>query len=167
MKTILFTLILTLSSFAFAETEPDPTAADRLEMVYDRLYSIDYRKLEIEDFKTYSEVLRELDSIKDEVEKLLTQTPGQNTVSVQVYEETFEYNINWGLNCGDFSDHLETLRNRASENGIRACYTSGAIECSVKIEARMKSLTNKGSTGSGTNMCEAVYDVVIEQTQTN
>lgn len=171
MMSILLTALLSLNLFTQAEAPdvemPAPTPVERLQSVYDRLYSIDYRKLEIEDFKTYSEVLREIGNIKDDVEALLNQNPNQNTIRVEVYEESFEFSRNWNNNCADYQERLNRWEDRIDANGIRACYQAGAIDCKVKIEGRLKSLVDVGQGSDGWPVCRADFDVVIEQTFSN
>ncbi len=165
---ILVTAILSFSSLSMAadtEVKDTPEAlVDRLQVVYDKLYSIDYRKLEIDDFKKYSEVLREIDSLKLDVKVALNQTSTKPQIKSVVYEETQKFNRGPYNNCGEYKDLLAKFVTTTEENGIRQCYHDGGVDCDVKVAGRIKSLTDLGFMSNGNYVCEVKLDVVITET---
>lgn len=163
MRAFIILLITTWSLSLFAQEQPSEEMGplEKIDKIYDDFYGIDYRKLEIEDFRAYSNALNELKALKGEIEELISIPSNESQIKFNVYESAFEFTREWNASCSEYTNYLDTLLKATEEDGIRDCYSSDAISCDIEVAGRLKSLKDLGGYS---DQCKASFDVVIKQT---
>lgn len=150
---MILSLIVNVSLFATESISPQ----QKIEKIYNDLYSIDYRILSKDDFATYNQALNDLRDMS-----VMSFCPVNISRSVVV---TLSYLVEnpWrgcasGITPAVINKKIKTFE----EDSLRECYSQGYLSCVVKESARLKGTYEKGY--AETKGCYLTYDIVFTAT---
>lgn len=175
-KSLLYATLLTFSCLVMADdaahitstdganvTEDKPSTcaevADNLKKIHRKLYDVDTRPLNIDDYRTYRDALTELNAqspLLDQVCNEKGKSSEQTVYKVKHFETKIE-NVTY-YDCGriDYKDALEEFQT----SSIRECFRDGGTNCTVKLPPRL--FNRKTENQNYTWICRADADILLE-----
>ena len=156
-----FSIDAKASSDTEATPESAPTCEEQLEhlqSIYQRLYDLDTRPLDLNEYKKFREALRDLAS-QIQSHGQVCISPDRPTFLVKSSQLKWTPGSSWDNPCGraDLRRDLQSF----SETAIRECFSEGHATCEIERPARVKSIAGERGQNQTSWACTAELDVVL------